>query len=197
MPIASYELIETEAHTRFTVDEYFRMSDAGVFANRKVELIGGRIYEMPAQGPPHRLSITLITIVLARFFGDVKRYWPVFQGTMPLDKYDAPEPDFHVFDVPAGTPDVELPPPILVIEVSHSTVRKDRGVKLSLYAEVGVPEYWIVNIESQEVEVYRSPRRESGAWHYAEVRHFKRGESMTILDRPDIVIAVDEILAHA
>lgn len=195
MSSATRGLIETAPGTRFTVDEYFRMSDAGIFGDRRVELIGGRVMEMPAQGSPHRQSTTLVGIVLTRFFGDPAKFWLVYQGTYILSKYDAPEPDFHVFETSVGTPDVELPTPFLVVEVSHSTVNKDRGLKLPLYAEARVPEYWIINLDAQEVEVYRKPTREGDGWHYADVRHAQRGESITMLRRPDVIVAVDEILA--
>lgn len=47
-------MIATSRRIKFTVDEYFRMSEAGLFDDRRVELINGRILEMRAQANPHR-----------------------------------------------------------------------------------------------------------------------------------------------
>ena len=46
---------------------------------------------------------------------------------------------------------------LLLIEVSDSTLRKDQGAKLELYAEAGIRDYWIVNIQTRCIEVYRDP----------------------------------------
>ena len=194
--MAAATLIETEEHTTFTVDEYLRLDRAGVFGDRRVELVRGRIYEMPAQGVPHVESISRTNVVLVRHFGDMTKYWLCVQGTLRLSKYDAPEPDFFVFDAPVGTPEIELPTPMLIVEVSRSTLRKDRGPKLQSYAEYGVPEYWIVNLDEQQVEVYRSPIEKGVGWRYADRRDFKRGEMIAMLKRPEIAIAVEEILAR-
>ena len=51
---------------------------------------------------------------------------------------------------------VEVPLPILVVEVaSESTRRRDRTDKRSIYAEAGIPEYWMVDGESRTVRVVR------------------------------------------
>lgn len=190
-------LIETEEHTKFTVEEYLRMDRAGVFAGRRVELVRGRIYEMPAQGIGHVECNSRFSVVLHRHFGDVSRFWIGSQGTLRLSRYDAPEPDFFLFDVPLGTPEIELPTPFLIVEVSKTTLRKDRGPKLQTYAEVGVAEYWIANLEDERIEVYRVPVEKGAGWHYDEVQHFRRGATITMLKRPDVVISVDEVLPRA
>ncbi len=45
---------------------------------------------------------------------------------------------------------------MLAVEVSDTTLRRDRRVKLALYASAGIPEFWIVNLEVREAELYRS-----------------------------------------
>src|SRR5688572_635851 len=98
---------------RWTVKDYFRMAEAGLLDDRRVELIDGEIIEVPAQANPHRTSVTKISRLLHNAFGSA--YWVVIQGTLLLPRYGAPDPDFHVFDVPVGTPDDRLPLPLLVI----------------------------------------------------------------------------------
>jgi hypothetical protein len=46
---------------------------------------------------------------------------------------------------------------VLLVEVSDTTLRRDRQVKLGLYARAGIPEFCIVNVEAKDLEVYRSP----------------------------------------
>jgi Uma2 family endonuclease len=45
----------------------------------------------------------------------------------------------------------------LLIEVAHSSLVRDRREKLAIYAAAGVPEYWVVNVPDQQVEVYTRP----------------------------------------
>lgn len=190
-------MIATSKRIKFTVDEYFRMSEAGVFDDRRVELIDGRIVQMHAQANPHRAAITRINIILNRNFSNPKRFWLVVQGTLIIQPYSAPDPDFHVFDVPVGTPDDDLPRPFLVIEVSHTTYKRDSGSKLRLYASTGVEDYWILNIPERRLEVYRKPENPTGRkrdWRYASVQHFKPGGKVKLLAYPKIAIPVDEML---
>jgi Uma2 family endonuclease len=182
---------------RWTVDQYFRMSEMGLFDNRRVELLDGEIIEVPAQGLPHRLAISRITRLLVAAF-DPAQFWVAFQGTVILSRFSAPDPDFYVLDVPEHAPPRELPTPFLVIEVSDTTYRKDAGPKLRAYARAGVPDYWIVNLPKQQVEVYRHPENLTGkrsGWQYAGVSMLGRGENVSPLHRPDLAFPLDQMLA--
>lgn len=46
---------------------------------------------------------------------------------------------------------------LLVIEVSDRTLQKDREVKIPLYADAGIPEVWIINLEDNQIECFRMP----------------------------------------
>jgi Uma2 family endonuclease len=52
---------------------------------------------------------------------------------------------------------------LLVIEAADSSVSHDRNRKRKLYAQAGIPEYWIVNIPKRQIEVYRDPNGEDFA----------------------------------
>jgi Uma2 family endonuclease len=190
-------MIATSKRVRFTVDEYFRMSEAGVFGDKRVELINGRIVQMLSQANPHRASITRITIIFSRHFSDVKRFWLVVQGTFIIQPYGAPDPDFHVFNVPVGTPDKKLPRPFIVVEVSDTTYRRDSGSKLRQYAQTGIEDYWIVNLNQRRVEVYRKPHNPTGRqsdWRYDSVQLYDENSSVSLLAYPNIVLSVSEML---
>jgi Uma2 family endonuclease len=181
---------------RWTVKKYFRAAEVGLFDDRRVELLNGEIIEVPSQAHPHRLSITRLTRLLIQAF-DPSHYWVVVQGTLVLSRYSAPDPDFHVFDVPEGTPDDELPTPFLVIEVSDTTYLKDSGPKLRLYASAGVPDYWMVNLPKRQIEVYRQPENPTGRLadcRYASITTRRAGDLVTPLHRPDLTFPVGHML---
>ena len=185
----------TSSKIRFTAAEYEKMSDAGVFGDRLAELINGRIYRMPAQRDPHMVAVSKCSRLLHRL--ELPTDWLIIQGTLRLDEYNEPDPDFLWFDVPIGTPEAQRPAPMLVIEVSHTTYKKDSGVKLRMYAQHGVADYWIVNVRADRVEVYRDPQNPTGNpadCSYASVQHFTRGQSIALLRRPDVSLPVDELL---
>jgi Uma2 family endonuclease len=77
-----------------------------------------------------------------------------------------------------------------VVEVAESSLRKDQRVKARLYAESGVPEYWIVNLAEGRIEVHRDPK--DGAYR-ARTDH-GRGEAVTLLGFPDVCVRVDDVL---
>ena len=181
---------------RWTVDKYFRMSEAGFLDDQRVELLNGEIIEIPAQSDPHQLVISRIFRLSCQAF-DPSAFWVVCQGTLRLSRFDAPDPDLHIFDFPEGTFPDPRPRPIVMVEVSDTTYSKDGRLKLRTYARTGVEEYWIVNIPQGRLEVYRQPENPTGrrsGWHYASVTHLTRGQQVTLLKRPSITFAVDAML---
>ena len=78
----------------------------------------------------------------------------------------------------------------MLVEVADSTVRKDREVKVTLYAEDNISEVWLVDINEQCLEVDREPSVNG----YQNVQKLESGDTVTIQAFPDVVFAVDEIL---
>jgi Uma2 family endonuclease len=79
---------------------------------------------------------------------------------------------------------------LLVVEVADSTLEFDREAKGVLYARYNLPEYWIMNLREQVLEVYREPRD----GQYASVQTLKRGQKLAPLAGPASPIAVDDLL---
>ena len=71
---------------------------------------------------------------------------------------------------------------LLLIEVSHSSLRFDRTTKKALYAESGIQDYWIVNAEESTVEVYRDPRGD----HFQSMQTYSREDAVSPLTAPEI-----------
>jgi Uma2 family endonuclease len=84
-----------------------------------------------------------------------------------------------------------LPPDtLLVVEVSHTTLGLDRGIKLPLYATAGIPEVWIVNPEDDVVEVCRDPAK----GRYRREERLGRTGALRCLAVPGLEIPVDQVL---
>jgi Uma2 family endonuclease len=181
---------------RFSLDEYLRIADAGLLDRIKTELLEGRIVDMAPQEDPHMAAVSRIMRLL-NAVTDAEQDWLVVQGTLYLDDRSAPEPDFHLFNVPVMTPRERRPAPILVIEVSDTTYRKDRDEKTRIYARAGIEDYWIVNINQRRLEVYRQPINPTGNdedWRYASVTHLGPGEMASMLKRPAVKLPVAQML---
>lgn len=143
---------------RITVDEYYRMAEVGLLApDARVELIEGEIIDMAPIGSEHG-GVDLLNRLLTRAVGD--RAIVRVQGAIRLSPVTEPEPDvallkpradFYRHEHPTGD-DV-----LLVIEVSDSTLRYDRDIKVPLYARHGVPEVWIVDLQDNRLLTYASP----------------------------------------
>jgi Uma2 family endonuclease len=145
---------------RFTVEQYHRMIDAGVFVGApKCELIRGFVLEKPVPGPPHSKSTARLLRRLTPLFPEADWFVQIQDSITLADS--EPEPDFSAATGPESKYDARHPGPkdlALVVEVSHTTAGFDRGAKLALYAENKVVQYWIIDIETRRVEVYTDPR---------------------------------------
>jgi Uma2 family endonuclease len=138
---------------RFTAADVQVMLEAGVIKDgEKVELIRGELVEMSPQGPLH----SDMTHLLLRWLR-----WNLprdldfaSQGPFRLSEEDEPEPEFFVFPDGLGVNDVRGSDVLLVIEVAFSSLRIDLNVKSVVYAEHGVREYWVVDLEGKRTLVH-------------------------------------------
>jgi Uma2 family endonuclease len=79
----------------------------------------------------------------------------------------------------------------LLIEVADSSLAYDRTTKLRLYAEAGIPEYWVVDCISETVEVHRAPSPEG----YRDVTRVTGAAALTLQAFPDVELTTTEIFA--
>lgn len=178
---------------RFTVDEYYRMAEAGVLApDDRVELLDGRIYVMSPIGSEHAACVRR----LDRFFQ--RRVGPhalvSVQSPVRLDEASEPEPDVALLTPRDDDYATRHPHPedvLLLIEVADTSLAFDREVKRPLYAQAGIPEFWIVNLNEDRIEAHRSPHDRE----YAETQHHERGPSLSVQELPSLdPIAVKDLL---
>ncbi|MEQ8819612.1 MAG: Uma2 family endonuclease [Sumerlaeia bacterium] len=181
----------------FSLSDYYLMIDAGILENRKVELIKGEIVEMSPSGNLHYLTIGRIA---ALFIPLTAKHGLIGyqQSGLAIPELDSePEPDFYLISQTILDGEVKAEPEqaFLVVEVADSSLRKDRMVKLPLYARAGIAEFWIVNLAEDCIEVYRVPDRAAGA--YGDQKSYRRGDRFALLAFPDFEVAADAVLPRS
>ncbi|MDT0630347.1 Uma2 family endonuclease [Rubrivirga sp. S365] len=194
MPVAAPAppQIETpQPHWVWTREQYDRIVEAGVLGpDDKVELLDGQIVPKMPQNRPHRVATTLVGQALRAVLGTdvfVQEEKPV-----ALSDLSEPEPDVAVV---FGSPRDYDPHPgpkaiALLVEVADSSLLRDRVRKAQVYAEAGIPEYWIVNLQDQILEVHRDP---AGGAYGTKATH-GRGGAVSPLGAPDATVAVTDLL---
>lgn len=176
---------------KWSLDEYHRMIAAGAFAGRNVQLVLGEIVEMAPEGPFHASSVGCLANYLSRLFAEhalIREGHPVI-----LPSNGEPEPDVAVV-APLGTEYRDRHPGpkdiYLAVEVSHSTLDYDLTTKARMYALDGVREYWVMDIERQQVWVHRQPV--DGVYTF---RQMHTSGTLSSEAFPDIEIAVEQLFA--
>jgi Uma2 family endonuclease len=175
-----------------TVGEYYRMAEVGIFRpNERVELLSGRILEMPPIGTRHGYTVAALDATLQALVDD--RAVIFCQSALRLDVFSEPQPDILIVRGPIERYLDAHPIPVdalLVIEVAESTLPHDRGEKLRAYARAGIAEYWIVDLVHGHIEVYTEPDGD----RYDARRSVQRGDVVSPHALPDVVLHVDKIL---
>ena len=177
---------------RFSVKEYYLMAEAGILSPRdRVELIDGEIMQMAAMGSYHAGCVLYLSTAFSQMLG--QRAFVNVQNPVRLSERSEPEPDVALLKPRADFYTESHPRPgdvMLIVEVSHSTVEYDRDVKTPLYAEAGIPELWLVNLDEDFIDGLSDP---DGAG-YRTLRRYVRGERIAPALLPDAALEVSEIL---
>jgi Uma2 family endonuclease len=170
--------------------QYDQMVAAGLFDDQRVELLRGVLVEMSPQGPPHADASALLTELLIRMLPTTAQV----RCHLPFAASDVSEPEPDVAVYPARRFGADHPDAaFIVIEVADSSLRKDRGLKSEIYAEAGVPEYWIIDLVHGAVEVRTAPVD----GHYTRTVTYGRGERIALAAFPDVELATDDFLPPA
>jgi Uma2 family endonuclease len=109
-----------------------------------------------------------------------------------LDEYNEPEPDIALLKPRQDFYTESLPVPadvLLVVEISDSTVEYDRETKKILYAEAGIEEFWLINLQNNTVEFYKLP--ENGNYRFAKI--LGKGETVNSETIKRLSLRVEEI----
>jgi Uma2 family endonuclease len=163
---------------RMTVDEYERLANAAVLDDERVELIDGYLVRKRTVNPPHAWTVAVGHAQLGRLLPPgwfIREEKPV-----RIPQFDEPEPDLSLIRGQLDDYRDRHPEPediALLVEVSDSTLPRDRGEKRAAYARGRIPVYWIINLVDRQVEVYSRP----GARGYRSSRVYKPGQTIPVV----------------
>lgn len=176
---------------RCSSDQYLGLIESGVLGpSDKVELINGVLSAMTPSGPNHTASV----MNLAEFFmGLIPKYRLLIQGTVNIGEGNIFDPDLvvlkrrdkkHYHKHHARPDDIRL-----IVEVSNSSIRRDREIKTGIYAAAGIAEYWIADLNTKTMIVQRQPKGES----YEEVTIHGLDAEIDTVNLGDFKLKVGEV----
>ena len=156
---------------KWSLEDYHRMVEAGILRDRRVELLGGEIVEMSPETPLHYITAKrdakyLETLLAGK--AEVR-----FNGPIALPDSE-PEPDIAIVQLPDTAYLHRHPRPediFWIIEVANTSLKKDLDLKAAIYATAGILEYWVLDLATQQVTVFRQPQ----AGQYLEKRILSEG----------------------
>jgi Uma2 family endonuclease len=145
----------------FTNAEIRQMVEAGIFdEGERVELIRGVLSPMGSEGDTHARARWLLTRVFIQALGSE---WFVASNTSLFLAQDIEvQPDLHVFSSVMKSDAVSGSDVLLAIELSNTTQHRDLKVKAPIYAEYGVRELWVLDIDAKTGLIF--DRIENGAY---------------------------------
>ena len=167
---------------RFSVREYHEMIRTGILTeDDPVELLDGWLVPKMTKNPPHSAATRLVRHALERI---VPPGWYVDSQDAITLATSEPEPDVVVargddrtyLDRHPGPEDVAL-----VVEVADASLHRDRTSKKRLYAQAGIPVYWIVDLVERRVEVYTDPSGPTDEPDYRQHCTFGNSEEVPLV----------------
>jgi Uma2 family endonuclease len=179
-----------EVH-RWSLEEYHRLVESGGFdEDSRIELIDGLLLDMSPKTREHERPIVWLNRTLQLAI-DPSRFELLVAGPLTLGSSE-PEPDFAVVAVDAPRP-YHPGTAELVIEISVSSLPRDLRVKPRIYAQAGVPLYWVIDIEGRRAIVHSEP----GADSYGRVDVLGPDGELTAAHVGMPPLSISELLAAA
>lgn len=185
---------------RWTREEFHRALDADALDNgERLELIDGELYEMAPQSRKHAKTIMRTSEALRRAFASGYSV----ETQVPTGIADDSEPEPDVIVIAGDSEDYdEHPTPEairLIVEVSESSLAKDRIIKGAKYAQAGIPEYWIIVLNDRRLEVRRDPGvvQHGGPADWRSVQVLSDLDTIAPLAAPHSLVSVGDLLPKA
>lgn len=140
---------------KWSVEDYHMMIECGVLHDRSVELLEGEIIEVSPEGPLHRFINDQIAQYLRELLqGQAK----VFEAHPITLSNSEPEPDLTIVRLPNSNYLTRHPyreDIYWLIEIANTTIEEDLGKKKQIYASANINEYWVINVKTAEVIIFR------------------------------------------
>lgn len=173
---------------KWTIQDYHQMIKSGIIIDKNCELIDGEIVEMSPELPNHyntaKRNVNYLENLL-KGKADIR-----FNGPITLSNSE-PEPDIAIVKLPESKYDQNHPSPediFWLVEVANTSLNKDLSWKKKIYAEASIPEYWVIDLQNQELIVFRKPEKNN----YLEEIAWQK-PIINTLAFPDINIIVSKL----
>jgi Uma2 family endonuclease len=176
---------------KWTIEQYHELVVTGILDDRRVELLDGDIVEMAPEGMPHAVYCGRSVKYLRNLLGERAEIRETHPITLPNNS--EPEPDVAIVRSPDTQYLSHHPYPediFWLIEYSDSTLAKDLNAKQRIYAQAGILEYWVVNLQVSELVVFRG----AGNDGYQTETKLNSG-SIAPLSFPDLEIEVRRLFS--
>jgi Uma2 family endonuclease len=182
---------------RLSVEQYHEMIRWEILTDDDaVELLEGWLVSKMPKNPPHSALNDVVAEILKAI---LPNGWCLRSQNPIALEISEPEPDIAIvrgsvrdyFDRHPTASEIGW-----VIEISDSTLERDRTLKKLIYAKAGIPVYWIINLGEQCIEVYTQPAQQADEWTYLQEQIYALGDSIpVIIETKEITqIAVRELL---
>ncbi len=149
------------------------MVKAGILKeDDRIELIKGEISLLSPVGSKHASIVNHINAYLNIKLAE--QAIVSIQNPIQIGHSSEPEPDIAIRKVRDDFYSEYLPSSVdvlLIIEVADTSLEYDQKIKLPIYAASGIPEYWIINLGKNRIEVYHAP--ENGKYKFQNYFHPK------------------------
>lgn len=173
----------------FTTQDVFRMVEAGVMqSDENVELIEGELVLMAAKKNDHEIAKNALNEWLVKGKPDDQRVG--VETTLYLAEMLFVEPDLMLYPRRLKPEELSGGDLSLLIEVSDDTLSRDLGLKAGLYADHGVRDYWVVDVEKRRVIVHRDPSDE----RFRSVQTYAADAEIAALLAPELRMRLADLL---
>jgi Uma2 family endonuclease len=167
---------------RLTVRQFLKMIEVNIFPEgHRVELLGG-ILSMMTTNDPHDFAVDGLADLLNPL---LPAGWTLREEkSVQLGRSWRPQPEIAVLKSPRRAFASRAPRPTdiaLLVEVADTSYVADSGIKLRRYAHVRVPNYWIVNLERRQVEVYSDPQGRHGKACYRKIELYPEDTDLPVI----------------
>ncbi|MCC6510013.1 MAG: Uma2 family endonuclease [Pirellulaceae bacterium] len=176
----------------FTAQQYHEMIEHGIFKeDEPIELIRGEIIRKLPIGNPHAATVNRLNRLLSKQLADdviLSIQNPIWLGD------SEPEPDVAILHFREDLYSSRRPMAedvLLLVEVADSSLAYDREIKGDVYAQAGISEYWIVNLNQATIEVYLDPQSDG---RFATVITARSGDTLKPRKVAGLSIEVSAIL---
>ncbi|WP_373542850.1 Uma2 family endonuclease [Chamaesiphon sp.] len=176
---------------KWTIAQYHELVATGILDDRRVELLAGDIVEMPQEGIPHVVYCGRTVEYLRELLRDRAKVRETHPITLPNNS--EPEPDVAIVRAPDTQYLAHHPYPediFWLIEYSDTTLSKDLNTKQRIYAQAGILEYWVVNLQASELIVFRGVGNDG----YQTENRLNDG-SIVPLSFPDIIVNIRKLFS--